>query len=444
MARADCPECGGTGWKTVESQGEGGAVREAVLCACTREGREELLIQRARIPKRYRHCDFLSFETESHIADSRAEDWSRSLKQAKLIAESFVGKFSTESERGLLFMGPCGVGKTHLAVATLVELIRSGHEGLFYDYRELLKEIQSGYDDASPSSETELLNAVTKIEVLLLDDLGSAQPSPWALEKLGYVLDRRYQEKCVTLLTTCYRDEQQHLPMLVPGGTTLAHTQDVLMDRVGYRVRSRLYEMCQTVEIQATDYRREMLTDGAGGSASGLSVTDIDASREVSGVERARIPKRYRRCDFDSFDTDLQHEGPQAEAWNLSLRNARLVVSGFAREYPSAREHGLLLMGPCGVGKTHLAVAALVELLNRGHEVLFYDYRDLLKEIQSSYSEMTQLREMEVLEPVLTAEVLLLDDSQAIDDRPSKIALSMPMLPSRLDPAGLQPMFVTQ
>src|SRR5580698_2027416 len=91
---------------------------------------------------------------------------------------------------------------------------------------------------------------------------------------------------------------------------------------------------------------------------------------------RARIPERYRHCDFDNFDKDLEYEiGTPAEvaAWNRSLEQARLVVQGFTRDYPAAAEHGLLLMGSCGVGKTHLAVAALQELMRRGHSCLFYD-----------------------------------------------------------------------
>ena len=57
-------------------------------------------------------------------------------------------------------------------------------------------------------------------------------------------------------------------------------------------------------------------------------------------------------------------------------------------------------MGPCGVGKTHLAVAALQEIVKRGHSCLFYDYRELLKEIQDSYNAESQSTEMGVLDPV--------------------------------------------
>ena len=76
-------------------------------------------------------------------------------------------------------------------------------------------------------------------------------------------------------------------------------------------------------------------------------------------------------------------------------RKRKLVVEGFARDYPLTMDAGLLLIGPCGVGKTHLAVAVAKQLIARGHEALFYDYRELLKEIQGSYNATNQATEAE-------------------------------------------------
>ena len=259
MARADCPECGGTGWKTVESRGAASAaVREAVLCSCTREGREDSLFERARIPKHYRHCDFQSFETDLQHQSPRAEAWNASLAKAKLLVESFAREYPGGRDRGLLLMGPCGVGKTHLAVAALAALVQRGHDGLFYDYRELLKTIQSSYNPVSQSSEMDVLDPVVKTEVLLLDDLGASKPSAWALDTVGYILNSRYNENRVTLLTTNYADRDPAAPVRMPSGQTLARVEDSLADRVGQRIRSRLYEMCRTIELDASDYRREI------------------------------------------------------------------------------------------------------------------------------------------------------------------------------------------
>jgi DNA replication protein DnaC len=290
MARADCPVCNGSGWKTVERSEEGaqalaatasadssapsGGVRAvwAVPCDCTFGDRTERALAKARVPERYRHCDFGNYEADNEIdGPSRAEldSWNRSLAQAKLVVERFAQEFSPvremQSEQGLLLMGPCGVGKTHLVVAALKEIVLRGHSGLFYDYRELLKEIQDSYNAESQSTEMGVLEPVLKTEVLVLDDLGASKPSPWALETVGHILNSRYNEKRVTLLTTNYLDADSSAsgpaaPRVA--GLRAPANEDSLTDRVGKRIRSRLYEMCRTVEIYAPDYRKEIRQAG--------------------------------------------------------------------------------------------------------------------------------------------------------------------------------------
>ncbi len=285
MARPDCPICNGSGWKTVERPAEealaatasAGSVPSstaaakplwAVACDCTFGDRTERALSKARVPERYRHCDFSNYETDNeHEGPSRAEveAWNRSLAQAKLVVERFAQEFSPvremQSEQGLLLMGPCGVGKTHLIVAALKEIVVRGHSGLFYDYRELLKEIQDSYNPESQSTEMGVLEPVLKAEVLVLDDLGSSKPSPWALETVGHILNSRYNEKRATLLTTNYLDGESYSePFNTPRATGLRvpMAEDSLTDRIGKRIRSRLYEMCRTVEIYAPDYRKEI------------------------------------------------------------------------------------------------------------------------------------------------------------------------------------------
>ena len=162
-------------------------------------------------------------------------------------------------------MGSCGVGKTHLAVAALRQLMQRGHDARFYDYRELLKEIQASYNPDHPVSEMGVLEPVFETEVLLIDDLGASKPSPWALETIGHILNKRYNEKRVTLLTTNYLDtaESRACSVRMPSGQAVAPArEDSLTERLGQRVRSRLYEMCRTVEIASPDYRREIRQAG--------------------------------------------------------------------------------------------------------------------------------------------------------------------------------------
>jgi DNA replication protein DnaC len=288
MARADCPTCGGSGWKVVERGSDGtepvlaaeaarpeAALGEpktvwAVRCDCTATDRTERALERARVPERYRHCDFDNFETDNeHENTSRdqLQNWNRSLTQAKLVVQRFAEEYipmptaGNGMEQGLLLIGPCGVGKTHLAVAALKQVALRGHSGLFYDYRELLKEIQDSYNPESQSTEMSVLEPVLNVELLVLDDVGSSKPSTWALETVGHVLNSRYNDKRATLLTTNFLDSDAAAnPDSQPRapGMRAPITEDSLTERVGRRIRSRLYEMCRTIEIVAPDYRKEI------------------------------------------------------------------------------------------------------------------------------------------------------------------------------------------
>jgi DNA replication protein DnaC len=258
MAREDCPLCKGTGWKLVARK-DGLPGNVAVACECGMEERAEKVMERARIPKRYEHCDFESFSTDIGTAQQL-----QSLKHAKLQVEGFLRDYPT-TEQGLLLAGPSGVGKTHLAVAALKELIRRGHGGLFCDYRELLKEIQGSYNAASESTEMGILEPIRTAEVLILDDLGASKPSDWVRDIVSIVLNARYNEKRTTIITTNYVDNPQsegENTRLPNGKLVAAIKEDSLEQRIGSRMRSRLYEMCRTVEMNASDFRRERTQAG--------------------------------------------------------------------------------------------------------------------------------------------------------------------------------------
>jgi DNA replication protein DnaC len=290
MAQPDCKLCGGTGWKTVEQLAEEEKPKRvswdkpipgtntarhvwAVPCDCTGNDRAARIVARARIPKRYEHCDFDNFDTNLYDEGREAPNWNRSLEQAKLVVEAFARDYPVGTETGLLLMGPCGAGKTHLGVAALRQIVVRGHSGLFYDYRELLKEIQGSYNAESQTTELGVLEPVLTADVLLLDDLGASKPSAWALETVGHILNSRYNERRITLLTTNYKDKDDNTETSAPvrprfpsGQVVSADREDPreesLAIRLGKRIRSRLYEMCRTIELFAPDYRREVRSAG--------------------------------------------------------------------------------------------------------------------------------------------------------------------------------------
>lgn len=234
---APCLDCGDTGWELVEGKG----VRP---CHCKKAARVDQLLAQAHIPSRFIHCEFANFEP-----------YCPSLHRAQMNARKFVEEYPLV-DFGLLFLGSCGVGKTHLAVASLKEIIRKGIAGLFYDFRDLLKEIQDSYNPNTRSSELKILSPIFDAEVLVLDELGANKPTEWVQETITHIINKRYNDKKTTIFTSNYLD--------IPIGSQYAET---LTERVGVRLRSRLHEMCKQVMMEGDDFR-EVIKNRRGGKFS--------------------------------------------------------------------------------------------------------------------------------------------------------------------------------
>jgi len=236
-----CPVCADTGWKTVEVPGKSSRVTR---CECRIDLRTERLLKSANIPARYEHCTLSDF-------DIRFEGAHRSLATARLAAGRFVEEYPIE-KAGLLLIGPIGVGKTHLAVGIMQELIRSkGVPCLFCDYRELLKEIQNSYNPTVQTTELEILRPVFEAEVLVLDELGAVKPTEWVWDTVSHILNTRYNNKRTTIITTNFSDHAAGQM----SGPRAATREETLGDRIGERMRSRLHEMCKVIEMNGIDFR---------------------------------------------------------------------------------------------------------------------------------------------------------------------------------------------
>ena len=255
-----CELCEDTGWQPVEVDG----VRRVTRCECWRRKVGDALMSAARIPSRYQRCDLAKFLA-----------YNDKLRQALAHAERLAGTFPV-SDRGLFLLGPPGVGKTHLAVAVLRQVIRTkGARGLFYDTRDLLKVIRSTYDPANRVEERDVLRPVMDAELLVLDDLGAERTTDWVDETLNLIVNTRYSEKRLTIFTSNYD--------LIPDETDPRS----LLCRVGARMLSRLHEMCDFIHVDGADYR-ELPPNG--------TVEDLimlqQRGRSKDRLERPSLPAR--------------------------------------------------------------------------------------------------------------------------------------------------------
>ena len=230
-APASCPRCNGSGW--VPLPGDNLRVEP---CGCQGDLIRQQQIASARVPKRYEHCTLAGFR-----------ELSTTLRNAKRRAEQFIDEWPNPPDgKGLLLVGPCGSGKTHLAVAILMELINGGAKGrfMFSNFSDLIQEIQASFDSDHLPTKAQLLAPLMDADLLVIDELGSQKPTDWIRDTLYYVINTRYNDARTTIFTTNYYDTAAE-------GMTLEY-------KIGAPLRSRLYEMAWKLDFTgAEDYRKK-------------------------------------------------------------------------------------------------------------------------------------------------------------------------------------------
>ena len=280
-----CPECHGRGWKVVADGGAGSARR----CDCQKRDMGREYLAQAGIPERYRRCRLSNFKTAG------AREVSDYLLRAQKISQRYVDIFFDSNENrfretGLIYIGVPGTGKTHLAVAVLMELIeRYNVRGRFVDFTALVHKIQSTFDPSSAGSKHQVLDPIIKADVLVLDELGAQKPTEWVMDTLYLIINSRYLERLPTVFTTNYRldtaagrmpegpvsrerpqigglgdaravqdQKLRDAGALQPPGRRLVNPFNALSERISPPLVSRLYEMAQPVILPSLDHRREV------------------------------------------------------------------------------------------------------------------------------------------------------------------------------------------
>ena len=250
-----CPDCDGTSWRRYEREG----VVRVVRCDCWVGIATSSALEEAGVPARYADCAF------DDSSGGRQFDRFEKVVRACLIAERWANEFP-DVEAGLLFSGIPGVGKTHLAVAILRRVLverRIAARTSFVDFRSLLRDIKRTYDPNTPATEMEVLRPILEAELLVLDELGGENPTLWVFDTLFYILNRRYNEKKLTIITTNFSDRTSTgrggKGGFSPSSARRNAHENSLSERITVRLRSRLYEMCRDVAMEGEDYRKTTL-----------------------------------------------------------------------------------------------------------------------------------------------------------------------------------------
>lgn len=300
------------------------------------------------------HLTFENFLPRGHIGlgPVQADSIERAFNQANMFAQKLNG--------WLLLQGDYGCGKTHLAAAIANFAVGMGVPTLFITVPDLLDMLRFSYQNAETNFE-QRFEEVRQAKLLVLDDFGTQNATPWAQEKLFQILNYRYIN---------------HLPLVV--------TTNLAMEEIEGRIRSRLEDpaLVTRVFILAPDFRKP-IDDAGHPDLSSLAL--------------------HKDQTFTTFDDRRSEKMPPEH--QQSLEKALQA----ALRYAEKPEGWLVFVGANWVGKTHLAAAIANTRAQWGSPPLFIFVPDLLDHLRATFNPSSTVKYDRRFDEVKTVSVLFLD-----------------------------------
>ncbi len=357
MGDPDCPRCHGVGFIIKGRDPNDPSSGKMIPCDC-RTRRFENDGKKAKLAfanlSGYERMTFDTFEVEGRGA--LRDEQRTNLTYARDCAR----KFAEEPDGWIFFTGRYGTGKTHLAAAIANDALEKGQDVIFQAVPDLLDQLRMTYGNTGETFE-DRFERIRTVKLLVLDDLGAQSPTAWAEEKLYQIVNYRYVNRLPTVITSNVNPRD--------------------MDG---RIASRLKDpFVRRIIMQVPDYR-----DPLAGS---------DAQDDISILHLL-----YSR-NFDNFDSRRSE--------HLSDRAAAQLARAYSESLAFAQDPSgwLVIAGPSGIGKTHLAAAIGNYRKQRMENPIFVTASDLLDHLRATFSPNSTTTYDSVFEQVRSTPLLILN-----------------------------------
>ncbi|MHB9034784.1 MAG: ATP-binding protein [Anaerolineae bacterium] len=357
----ECPYCHGMGYVRADVPVGDPRFGKAQPCICRQQALTRRKVESLRQTSNLQHLLNMTFES-FEIDGSGSGEISMSLRAARDEAHDYA----VNPHGWMVFTGSYGSGKTHLAAAIANYRLGLAQPVLFVVVPDLLDYLRAAYAPSSPVSYDERFDEVRNIGMLILDDLGTQNATPWAAEKLYQLLNYRYNAALPTVITT-------------------NQTLDDLDPRLASRLRDQ--DMVAIIPLYGTDHR-------VGGKTKLFGSLDDYQRMTLENF-------KDRRSDLDAAQEQALAKAVQA-----------------VQRYSEEPRNWLLIRGPYGTGKTHLAAGIANRVTREGKSVLFVVAADLLDYLRATFQPGSAVSYDQRFNEIRRAWVLVLDDLSTQNSSP--------------------------
>lgn len=200
------------------------------------EEKYRLRVKQSKIGKLHQSC-----RLNNYVCNTQNQ------KSAVDKAANYIRNFASlkKEGRGLFIEGTPGTGKTHIAAAISMELLKQGYSVIMQTQNEILATIKTAYDYYSNESEEEIVRQYKRVSLLVIDDLGKYPATIWGMATLYDIINYRYEEQLPTIITTNYNEDDLIKRLTTPDGDSISITTII----------SRLRQTTDVITMAWKDYR---------------------------------------------------------------------------------------------------------------------------------------------------------------------------------------------